>query len=216
MVLLSSDVPLNLGERRRRNRNINNSNDIQYPINNLNTSTSTENRISHSLRYGESLNNQNSQSSSQNNLITPSSILLSKRIKELRSFPLNKRIDNLFIEIDTLGNYTSSSWFNNIEDYSVFFANLYTIWNYRLILNINEKRKIYQFGDPFMSHTIYNTRNMSNQQIKEICVSIIENFVHGGIDEEYRKLGVYRVIMALTMVNTNARNTYNWLYESII
>jgi hypothetical protein len=184
------------------------------PVNeliNLGSSSAQENIFSPTNRTNE----MNVQTKTMN-MKTQSTILLTKKMEELRRYPLNKRIDNLFIEIDTLGNYTSSSWFNDIDDYSVFFANLYTIWNYRLILNINEKRKISQLHDPFMNHTIYNTRNMTNTEIKELCVSIIENFVHGGVDEEYRKLGIYRVIMALTMVNYNARTTYNWLYESIL
>jgi hypothetical protein len=57
---------------------------------------------------------------------------------------------------------------------------------------------------------------MLNNEIKEICVTVMENLVHGGIDEEYRKLGTYRVLMALTLVNSQARNTYNWLYDSIL
>ena len=140
---------------------------------------------------------------------------LTKKLKELRTYPLQKRIDNLFIEIDSLGNYTSSSWFNNISNYHNFFKHLHTVWNYRVVLNINEKKKIYQLGDPFTPHTVYNTRNKTNNDIKEICVHIMENLVHGGIDEEYRKLGTYRVLMALTIIDLNARNTYSWLFDTI-
>jgi hypothetical protein len=137
-------------------------------------------------------------------------------MEEIRSHPIHRRIENLFIEIDLLGNYTSSSWFNDISNYSIFFIGLHSIWNYRIVTNIQEKRKISQLYDPFMTHTIYNTRNMSNEEIKEVCVSVMENLIHGGIDEEYRKLGVYRVLMALTMVNLTARNSFMWLYESIV
>lgn len=140
---------------------------------------------------------------------------LTKKLKEIRTYPLQKRIDNLFIEIDLLGNYTSSSWFNNISNYYNFFKHLHTVWNYRVVLNINEKKKIYQLGDPFTPHTVYNIRNKTNNDIKEICVHIMENLVHGGIDEEYRKLGTYRVLMALTNIDLNARNTYSWLFDTI-
>lgn len=188
-------------------------NQIREPINLTQNNTDfTLQRLGDSSQYYSSRHVE----SSQNYTITNQKFLLVKKMQEIRSYPIQTRIENLFIEIDLLGNYTSSSWFNEIMDYSVFFMSLYTIWNYRIIININEKKKISQLYDPFMTHTIYNTRNMLNNDIKEICVTVMENLVYGGIDEEYRKLGVYRILMALTLVNTDARNTYNWLYESIL
>lgn len=183
------------------------------------------NRFSSRLRLEESLNSRRTDESYYTNQINLNSesysisnqrYLLLKKMEEIRSHPIHRRIENLFIEIDLLGNYTSSSWFNDISNYSIFFIGLHSIWNYRIVTNIQEKRKISQLYDPFMTHTIYNTRNMSNEEIKEVCVSVMENLIHGGIDEEYRKLGVYRVLMALTMVNLTARNSFMWLYESIV
>lgn len=207
-----------------------NNNEVQSYFSNLtrNTTANTLRRLEEpspatsilgfsTLRSDESINNLNrNENSSQSYLVTNQKYLLTKKMQEIRSYPIQTRIENLFIEIDLLGNYTSSSWFNEIIDYSVFFMSLYTIWNYRVVINNNEKKKISQLYDPFMTHTIYNTRNMLNNEIKEICVTVMENLVHCGIDEEYRKLGTYRVLMALTLVNSQARNTYNWLYDSIL
>ena len=48
------------------------------------------------------------------------------RVNDLRRGSLNERIENLFIEIDLLGNYTQSSWFTtlNYNQYVRFFRYL--------------------------------------------------------------------------------------------
>ena len=38
-----------------------------------------------------------------------------QRLSEIRAMTVNQRINNLFIEIDHLGNYTQARWFNLLE-----------------------------------------------------------------------------------------------------
>lgn len=140
--------------------------------------------------------------------------ILEQQLREIREKSVEQRVQDLFIEIDLLGNYTSSVWFSSINNYMVFFRHLSGIWNNRLRLSIEERRKICQIGDPFM-HVGTVVLNRTNEEMKEICLTVMENLIYGGVDIEYRKLGAYRVIMAFTIVNINARNSYYWLYESI-
>jgi hypothetical protein len=140
--------------------------------------------------------------------------IVERQLREIREKTVEQRVQDLFIEIDLLGNYTSSVWFSSIGNYMVFFRHLSSIWNNRLRLSIEERRKICQIGDPFM-HVGTVVLNRTNEEMKEICLTVMENLIYGGVDIEYRKLGAYRVIMAFTIVNINARNSYYWLYESI-
>jgi len=150
-----------------------------------------------------------------NYLSTTANPELENKMNEIRNKPMSIRVEELFIEIDLLGNYSSSRWFSEIQNYHIFLNNLYSVWNFRLRTPIEEKRKISQLYDPFMGYTNHNTRHLLNHHIKEICITVMENMIYGGINIEYRKLGAYRVLMALTMVDINARETYRWLYETI-
>jgi hypothetical protein len=141
------------------------------------------------------------------------------KIIEIRKKPTSIRIQELFIEIDHLGNYTQSSWFTNLEkrDLLRLYRVLYDIWNFRAQLSIDIKLKICPLFDPFSSifiQPIYQN-NITEEQIKFVCLTIIENMVYSGVDEEFRKLGTLHALSALTIVSTPARMSMPWLYESI-
>ena len=79
---------------------------------------------------------------------------------------INQRINNVFIEMDQLGNYTQACWFLNIETAAqlLHFVNqLYDIWNYRAQLNIQTKNRISNGLDIF--------RNINLPQLKRIINS---------------------------------------------
>jgi hypothetical protein len=141
------------------------------------------------------------------------------KIIEIRKKPTSIRIQELFIEIDHLGNYTQSSWFTNLEkrDMLRLYRVLYDIWNFRAQLSIDIKLKICPLFDPFSSifiQPIYQN-NITEEQIKFVCLTIIENMVYSGVDEEFRKLGTLHALSALTIVSNPARMSMPWLYESI-
>ena len=149
--------------------------------------------------------------------IIPNIRELYNKIVEIRKKSTRQRIEDLFIEIDLLGNYTTSQWFLTIENYIRFYRHLYNVWNNRLPLTIEEKNKICVFGDPFSypHYIIGNIEYSSQEESKMKCLCIMENMVYGGTNIESRKLGVYRILMALTLINQNARTTYQWLYDTI-
>jgi hypothetical protein len=65
------------------------------------------------------------------------------------------------------------------------------------------------FAQPLYQSTI------NENDIKLACLTIIENFVYSGIDEDHRKIGTLHALSALTMVSSYARNAMPWLYESV-
>jgi hypothetical protein len=54
------------------------------------------------------------------------------------------------------------------------------------------------------------------ERIRELCISLVEDLVFTGIDDEYRRLGALHVLTALTLVSSAARGSLPWLYESIV
>ena len=140
-------------------------------------------------------------------------------IRNMRSKPVLERIRTLFMEIDQLGHYTNANWFIQLEhrDCLRFFRYLHDIWHHRAGLSIDVKMKICPLWDPFVvmiSNPFDHTR-FELEEIRLLCVSVIEDMVYTGIDNEYRMLGTFHVLSALTIVSMGARNSMMWLYESL-
>ena len=139
-----------------------------------------------------------------------------KKLYNLQKETLHNRIRELFIEIDLLGNYTTSNWFKNLTilELSRFFNCLYDIWHFRAQLSSETKNKICCLNDPFSLNVSRNVTNINS--IKEHCIFVMENLIHYGIDTEHKQLGALYVLSALTVVSIPARLSMNWLYEAII
>jgi hypothetical protein len=154
----------------------------------------------------------------ENNILTPEQRIILQRVQEIRQESLDRRIQNLFVEIDSLGNYTDSSWFStlNRRNYIRFYRCLYDIWNFRAQMPMEIKRQICQFRDPFSQIRNFNLIGLTDDGLKQVCLSVMEEMVYTGIDNESKKLGTLHVLSALTIVSFPARNSMLWLYESVI
>jgi hypothetical protein len=136
-------------------------------------------------------------------------------LRNIRNNSIENRIREVFMEIDQLGNYTNSGWFIVLssEQYCIFYRQLFDIW-IRLPRDI--QNKIYLLGHPFVGHQRENSSLRDIEYIREACLFVIENFIYGGGDIEYRKIGALHVLTALTAASINARNSMYWLYESLL
>jgi hypothetical protein len=61
-----------------------------------------------------------------------------------------------------------------------------------------------------------NVPELSLQNVLNICLSVMEDMVYTGIDTEYKTIGTFHVLTALTVVNQEARTNMPWLYESLV
>ena len=127
----------------------------------------------------------------------------------------------LFQKINELGNYSDSSWFTSLEkkDLIQFLKELYDIWNYRASLSAEVKNNISTpVGNPFRGTSFLNftiLQQKSLEEVRKISLQIIENTVNKGINDEFKALGAYYVLGALTLVNDNAAIALPWLYQSV-
>ena len=147
--------------------------------------------------------------------------LREQKMREVFSKSIHERIQELFIEIDHLGNYTQSTWFSNLDrrQYIILFRTLYDIWNFRGQLSRQTRLSICVLYDPFIELTREQPlywHEVSIEAVRERCLKIMEYMVYCGIDDEYRKIGALHVLTALTNVSTNARYAMPWLYEALI
>lgn len=141
-----------------------------------------------------------------------------RKLISIREKPLEVRIQELFMEIDLLGNYTQGSWFSNLEkrDLMRYYRYLYDIWNYRGNLSHETKRRICSLYDPFLNNNM-NSLSISSptDDYKKCCLKVMEVMVYTGVDVEYQKIGTLHVLSALTIVSHPARQNMIWLYESL-
>jgi len=140
------------------------------------------------------------------------------RILEInRQQPIQTRIQELFMEIDQLGNYTNPIWFSSLtrQEYIRLYRLLYSIWSR---LSYDTRNKICITGNPFLN--IFRDRivveNILFDTIQEACLRVFENMVFSGIDIEFRKIGALHVLSALTVISNPARLAIPWLYESVV
>jgi len=141
-------------------------------------------------------------------------LLLNSRTK-----PISQRMQELFMEIDQLGNYTQVSWFVNlsINQYIRLYRTLFEIWNHRSGLSRETKLKICPFHGPFerVFQTPIYYDEITLNQIQMCCTTVFETMVLSGVDEDHRKLGAFHALSALTIVSSGARQAMPWLYESV-
>jgi len=141
------------------------------------------------------------------------------KINTMRAKTIPIRIQELFMEIDQLGNYTNYHWFLDLErrDYIKLYRTIYDIWTFRGHLSREMKYNICILEDPF--HEIHRERiylyEASLDVVRELCLKVFEKLVYCGIDDEHKKIGTLHVLSALTIVSENARNAMPWLYESL-
>lgn len=144
-----------------------------------------------------------------------------EKLREIREKNMATRINELFMEIDLLGNYTDSSWFSNLPLYSCvrFIQNMFNIWTQRSNMTYQVRLQICPYYNPFHytidMTNIFIERNMNIDALKLNALTIMENIVFSGGDIEYRKIGIMHILTALTMVSIQARESLPWLYESV-
>ena len=142
-----------------------------------------------------------------------------EKMKIIRLLDHNDRINKLFYEIDLLGNYTSPSWLLDlsINSYLNLVRYIYEFWN--SIPSVT-KRKICPYFNPFqegLQNINFGIReNIENiDYVKRACITVMENLIYTGINNEYKQIGTMHVLRGLTMVSNEARANLPWLYESI-
>lgn len=130
--------------------------------------------------------------------------------QNLDQLTLDQRITNLFIQIDSLGNYTNKEWLTQLSEDR----------RYYLVVKINQlwskipsavRQKICPHISPFSTGFF----GISPAHIStEMVVKMAEVFVYSGIDNEHKQLGAMYFLSGMTLVSMNARNQMPWLYEN--
>lgn len=131
---------------------------------------------------------------------------------------LKNRVTNIFVKMDSLGNYTNPEWFNslNVQQHIRFIRELYDIWSYRASLTSETKYQICPpNGNPFFHFNMISITNVDFRQLRNINLTCIENMINKGINESSQQLGALYVLSALSLVNNDVAQAMPWLYDSV-
>ena len=149
-------------------------------------------------------------------------ITISTEISDVTKVVSNKksielRTLTLFQNIDALGNYSNPQWFLilNKNQLIKFLRELIDIFHYRSNLTNEIKKAIcHPTGNPFIVNfnILQTLENLDD--IRKIILEILEKMVNTGIDKDYKCLGAYYVLGAITLVNNDAATSLPWLYEA--
>jgi hypothetical protein len=184
-------------------------------INNMNTNTNNNNGPDAET----TINSNNSPTENNGFYITyyndaPTELITT--VTEIQSKTIPERIRTLFMEIDQLGNYTSSTWFDQLDANKLMrlYRYLYDVWTYRGQISNEVKRRICSLQDPFISS--HPARINHIDYWRTHCLFVMEYMVYTGVDIEYQRIGALHVLSCLTLVSIEARNAMYWLYEGLV
>jgi hypothetical protein len=132
------------------------------------------------------------------------------------------RIIDLFQSINETGNYSDFKWYERLNRVKLFklMYEIIDIWDYRANLTSEDKINICPpDGRPFNGIpqilTILKTQNITCQRLREIILSILEQFVYSSFNTENKGIRVMYILTALTTVSREAAECMPWLYDSI-
>ena len=122
----------------------------------------------------------------------------------------------LFQKIDERGHVTNIKWFMDLTPSKLlkFIYELKEIWEYRAQINNTTRNNIYPPRHLFNNVSINILRFKSYTVIRQAAIKLIGKLIESGTNDDFKSLGMYYVLGALTMVNNEAATSYPWLYES--
>lgn len=176
------------------------------PYNRKPISKKTMTRFNHFIKYGKILGN-------NINLVINNNI---------ESLSLKKQIElkahDIFQKIDQFGHITDTSWFLDLSRHHLrkLIRELIDIWNYRASLTPEVKRSIYPpTGDPFNIINNNTFHSLEKEKLQLLILKIFKNIITKSNDNNFRALGAFYILGAITLVNSNAAIALPWLYESV-
>lgn len=126
---------------------------------------------------------------------------------------------SLFQHMNSLGNYSDASWYLDLSRRRVIrmIQELYDIWRFRLNIQQETKRNICPpTGNPFGGAMDVRIMDMTDRELQNFVLGILENFVYNGVDRESQHLGSFYVLGALSLVSATAAEACPWLFHSFV
>lgn len=119
--------------------------------------------------------------------------------------------------IEQHGYFLRNEWLEDISKPNLikFIRELIEIWDYRSQINDQVKKQIcHPNGNPFETFQNVNILNqMCYDDVFEICLNIINNFISKGVTYSDCETGILFVLSALSLVSNDFSAAYPWIYD---
>jgi hypothetical protein len=124
--------------------------------------------------------------------------------------------NELFMRIDSLGNYTNVEWFNGLSNAKLctLILRIYYFWGF---IDRQLKMRICPHKSPFSIDNLGIEMVSTDRPIEEnraIAIRVGETLVYDGATDEYRTLGAMYFVTGMTIVCEEAREQMPWLYDN--
>ena len=122
-------------------------------------------------------------------------------------------------QMDNLDQYTNPSWFLDLNHSSLikFYKELEDIWNYRLNLDKETKKRIVPpNGMVFTVEPKHVAKDYTNiDKLQNLCLTIIEKLIYSAEDRSDRVNGCIYVLLAFVIVNKQAAESMPSYYTMV-
>lgn len=129
---------------------------------------------------------------------------------------LQQKCVKLFQIMDQLKQYTQCSWFLdlNLPELKSLYKHLEDIWNYRVVLSLETKKKYVKNGTLFTESVSAINKMTSRLKLANLLLDNFQKLITEGADKEFCTTGALWILSGLTIVSKNARDALPWLYQS--
>jgi len=140
----------------------------------------------------------------------PKEKIVNKNIK------LQQKCIDIFQKMDTLKNYTKCEWFLslNLNQIKELYKQMEDLWNYRLHLNLTQKKK-YTLDGKLFSLNVHKFNKLTSRYIAaNIILDEFNRLLSEGKTDSDKTTACQWILSGLTLVNLDARNSLPWLFQS--
>ena len=138
------------------------------------------------------------------------------KLNNLQQMSYHQRMVELFMHIDSLGNYTQIPWLTGLCSQRLFYLIYKTaaLWrNLPRDLRLRICPYVSPFGTAILG-TMHLDGNTDAAEITKIVIRMAEVLVYSGVDAEHQNLGAMYFLSGLTIVSLDARAQLPWLYDN--
>ena len=138
------------------------------------------------------------------------------KLNNLQQMTYQQRMVEVFMHIDSLGNYTQIPWLTGLCSQRLYYL-IYKIGRLWRNLPRDLRQRICPYVSPFgtaILGTMHLDGNVDADEITKIVIRMAEVLVYSGLDAEHQNLGAMYFLSGLTIVSLDARAQLPWLYEN--
>ena len=140
-------------------------------------------------------------------------------LSNIPEFNTKRKIIKIFQDMDNLDQYTNPCWFLDLNTTNLikFYKELEDIWNYRLNLDKETKKRICPpNGHVFIVEPKNVLKEHNNKdKLQNLCLTVIDRLINSATDRSDRVNGCIYVLLSFVIVNNSAAEALPSYYAMV-